>query len=443
MTRTSLAVLILVAICAALGAVVVVTMERTRAAAPPPNIVLVLTDDQAYRSTVKRMPWLHRHRRDFARFTHAYANNPLCCPARATILTGLYSHRTQVEDNSDGEKLDPGSTIATWLDGAGYETGLFGKYLNGYPFKGEPLVPAGWDRFSPFTTQAKYYDYKLLTGDHSKRYGSRHQDYSTRVIARRAGRFIRAAQPPFFAYVAPYGPHRRRSSELATPDFRDRHLFRHAQVELPSNFNRAAKGAPRWWKRLPPVSRRLVRQTMRAAWATLRSEDRLLRNLVRSLRRKGQLGRTIIVFASDNGYSFGSHRWIYKGCAYEECIHVPLMIRAPGVPARTVRAMVGNQDIAPTLAALAGVEHPPVDGRSLVPLIRGRGSGHAMLLHTEGMVPPYWGLRTKRWKFVKHKSGARELYRLSDDPGELQNLADREHRRVMRRLGERLARLRH
>ncbi len=118
------------------------------------------------------------------------------------------------------------------------------------------------------------------------------------------------------------------------------------------------------------------------------------------------------------------------------------MIRAPGVPTRTVRAMVGNQDIAPTLAALAGVEHPPVDGRSLVPLIRGRGSGHAMLLRTKGMVPPYWGLRTKRWKFVKHTSGARELYRLSHDPGELQNLADRQHRSVMRRLERRLARLR-
>ena len=251
-------------------------------------------------------------------------------------------------------------------------------------------MPAGWDRFSPFTTQAKYYDYKLLTGDHSKRYGSRPQDYSTRVIARRAGRFIRAARPP----SSPTSPLRPSSApRLGAGDPR---LSRPSPV--PTCPGRAAvqlqpgRQGGTGLVEAPPAgepARRATDDASRLGDAALRGSTAAKSG--QCTRAQGAAGRTIIVFASDNGYSFGSHRWIYKGCAYEECIHVPLMIRAPGVPTRTVRAMVGNQDIAPTLAALAGVEHPPVDGRSLVPLIRGRGSRARDAAPHQGHGPPLLG----------------------------------------------------
>jgi N-acetylglucosamine-6-sulfatase len=400
-----------------------------------PNVVFVLTDDQAYRGTVKRMPWLHSHQGGFTRFTHAYDNNPLCCPARATILSGLYSHHTHVETNADGEKFDPSSTIATWLHHAGYETGLFGKYLNGFPFgRGADYVPPGWDRFSAFRKEPHYYDYTLRSGDHWRRFGHKPDDYSTRVVGHRALRFVKHAPEPFFAYVAPYGPHRgSHQSATSIPDPRDRHLFRHAPVDKPRNFNRVAKRSPRWWKSRSPVARQFAALSERRAWATLRSEDRLLHKLVNMLRDRGALGNTILVFLSDNGYSFGAHRWMAKQCAYEECIHVPLFIRAPGIPHRTVKAMVGDQDVAPTLAALAGVPHPRVDGSSLVSLMNAhRSSLHRPMLlhhvrgnHNRSQPPTYWAVRTDHWKYLQQKNGSRELYDLDRDPRELRNVIGR------------------
>jgi hypothetical protein len=107
-----------------------------------PNIVLVVTDDQRFDSmghlpATNAQPWL--------RFTRAYVNLPLCCPSRATILTGRYSHHTRVETLRDGAPLDESRTVATMLRAAGYRTGLVGKYLNGYPFGRGHYTPPGWE----------------------------------------------------------------------------------------------------------------------------------------------------------------------------------------------------------------------------------------------------------------------------------------------------------
>src|SRR5262245_20587218 len=159
---------------------------------------------------VKRMPALD-NAEGFTRFNAYYDNNPLCCPTRSTLLTGLYSHHTGIETNLVAQNFDDSSTLATWLDDAGYETGLFGKYLNNYPWNKDPnYVPPGWDRWSAFTPDAAYYDYTLV-GDSSRRhYGNRPQDYSTDVLADQVDQFIDDAASdgdPFFAYFTPYGPH--------------------------------------------------------------------------------------------------------------------------------------------------------------------------------------------------------------------------------------------
>ena len=421
------------------------TVASPAARAGKPNILFVLTDDQAYRGTIAKMPWLHSHRRSFTRFQHAYVNNALCCPSRATILSGRYSHHTHVETTYDGPKLDARRTIATWLHRAGYQTALFGKYLNHYPFGRGAFKPPGWDVFSAFGKVTGYFDYRLRTPEGDwEHHGSKARDYSTRVLGNKARQFINTSPTPFFAYIAPYGPHSGKHSQFATPDPRDRHRFEHARVHLPGNFNRIAKDAPRFWRDRGPVSRRTAIRAQRRAWATLLSEDRMLKMLYGALRSRGVLRNTVIVFFSDNGFSFGSHRWTRKSCAYEECIHVPFLIRAPRMSHRTVRAIVGNQDIAPTLTALAGVPHPRVDGSSLVPLMKGRRSSlhRPMLLRHKSArgehLPSFWGLRTRDWKFVKQSNGERELYNLRGDPGELRNLA-RTRRGVARRLARELA----
>ena len=441
--------LILLLVAGLLGAGLIAD-SGTSVRGSQPNIIFVLTDDQAYRGTVAKMPWLRSHKRSFTRFTHAYINNALCCPSRATILSGLYSHHTRVETSHDGPKFDPSQTIATWLDDAGYRTALFGKYLNFYPWGRGPFDPPGWDKFAAFKHPERYFGYSLRTnsGDWRK-YGSRARHYSTRVLADKARHFVKTSPTPFFAYVAPFGAHRDRGKEFPTPDPRDKGRFQHARVDLAPNFNRSAKHVPRFWRRQPPVSRHLASVAVRRAWATVLSEDRMLAGLYRALRRRGILGNTVIVFFSDNGYSFGSHRRMGKQCGYEECGRVPFLIRAPGVPHRTVRAVVGNQDIAPTLAALAGVPHPPTDGSSLVSLMKGeRSSLHRPVLlqnkrlgHGNDKPPSFWGLRTSRWKFIRQVDGKRELYNLRRDPHELRNLAH-SRPKVARRLGRRLDELR-
>jgi N-acetylglucosamine-6-sulfatase len=115
---------------------------------PRPNVVIVLTDDQMVGS-LARMPYLNSDPGGhWVNFTNGFVHYPLCCPSRATVLSGLYSHHHGVKSNG-GRRFNDSSTIATWLDQAGYETALVGKYLNGYPFSDRPdnYIPPGWDHW--------------------------------------------------------------------------------------------------------------------------------------------------------------------------------------------------------------------------------------------------------------------------------------------------------
>jgi N-acetylglucosamine-6-sulfatase len=393
----------------------------------PPNLLVIVSDDQPTGMT-KRMPALS-HTPGFVRFSSYYDNNPLCCPTRATLLTGLYSHHTGVETNLVARNFEDGSTLATWLDDAGFQTGLFGKYLNNYPWRrGANYVPPGWDRWSAFTPDASYYDYTLV-GEGSRRdYGDSPQDYSTDVLAGQVDRFIRDSSStgdPFFAYFAPYGPHAPR-----TPAPRHRDAFAGVPVKLPPNFNRVARDAPQWWAGRPKLDPGEQRRATKGQWRTLLSVDDAIARLIKTLKAEGQFDDTVIVYLSDNGYSLGSHRNPWKDCAFEECIHLPLMVRWPGHtgPAQ-IDALTGSIDIAPTIAEIAGVSPPtPTDGSSLVGLLTGAASSlerPILLRHVKypRVAPSFWGLRTERWTYVTYESGERELYDNGADPRQLHNLA--------------------
>jgi len=156
--------------------------------------------------------------------------------------------------------------------------------------------------------------------------------------------------------------------------------------------------------------------------------------LLDALEDTGRLDDALVIFTSDNGLLWGEHRWLKKEVPYEEAIRVPLVVRADaivGEGARTDRHLVANIDLAPTIAATAGVNLPGVDGQSLLPLLEGRAETwrDALLIeHMRGTnpIPTYCAVRTARHLFASYETGERELYDLESDPFQLQNLAGTE-----------------
>src|SRR5919107_5703122 len=196
-------------------------------AAPKPNIIFILTDDMRKDDLNNTyMPQTTTQLVTKGRsFQNAFVSNPLCCPSRATIMRGQYSHNNKVWFNPNVFDPDPNirdggwkgyngngyeaDNVATRLQAAGYTTGLFGKYLNGYGATTVPTtVPPGWDDWFAFK-QPEYYNYDVNDNGTIRHYGTRSTDYSTDVLKTQVNEFIGATPPgqPFFAYVAPYAPH--------------------------------------------------------------------------------------------------------------------------------------------------------------------------------------------------------------------------------------------
>lgn len=442
------AVLRAVATLAVLAALTA-TLPRSPAPQPDrrPNIVLIVSDDQTFDSLPHdppAMPYLQAAMQDpadhWVTFTNAFLSTPLCCPSRATILTGQYSHNTGVRTNYDGDLFDESSTVATWLHDSGYRTGLIGKYLNGYPFGHSAYVPVGWDRWLAKMQggmASLYYDYVLSDQGFPVWHGHAPQDYSTDVEAAAAGDFIRDAPSdrPFFLEVTPSAPHR-----PWTPAPEDAGAYAQMPIVEPASFGETdVSDKPAWVRVLPPYTteqRLALHDIHRRSFEALRAVDRLVAGVVEALREKGVLDNTVIFFLTDNGMSIGEHRWVGKTCAYEDCIRTPLAIRYPWSPAHTDPGLVSNIDLAPTIAAIAGVEPGiPVDGASLVPLldvtwktITDWRSGVLLEYVGDPHVPGWSGIRTEDFLYVEYSTGERELYDLTGrigppDPYELQNQA--------------------
>jgi arylsulfatase A-like enzyme len=403
------------------------------------NVVVIVTDDQDMSSIQQDppvMPYLRAATQDpsghWVVFENGFANTPLCCPSRATLLTGQYAHEHGVTKNDDALLLDQRTTIAAWLDEAGYHTGLVGKYLNQYPFGRSPFVPQGWDEWvgkEQGTGKTVYYDYTLVQQGVEISYGRSEADYITDVLAEDAVAFVRDAplEDPFLLWFAPTAPH-----PPWTPAPRHRGAFEDLEiVESPSVGELDVSDKPEWVQDLSPLGKparaRLIEER-RLSYETLLAVDDAIRDIVEALEARGDLERTMIVFVSDNGYSFGEHRWVKKTCPYEECTHVPYMIRFPGVAAREERVPVSSVDLAPTIAEVAGLAPPDVSGSSLVPLLLGQPSGGPAEVFLEyagdGTVPRWWQVRTRRYAYIELSTGERELYDLRKDPSQMTNVVE-------------------
>jgi len=400
---------------------------------PPPSIVLILTDDQRW-DTLWAMPTVQSElQAKGVTFSNGFVVNSLCCPSRTSILTGKYSHSTGIYNNSGFATFDDNSTIATWLHDAGYRTALIGKYLNQYQ---DPYVPPGWDRWVAFRRH-NYRRFSLVFDGVEVKYPRSAGAYSTDVLRDEADAFIRGTDPaqPLFLMFTPFAPH-----SPAIPAERHADAFAGLGAWRPENFNEHnMSDKPSHMRALPFLDkeRRLeIRHFRKRQYRTLLAVDEAVDKILAALDDSGRLSTTVIVFASDNGYLWGEHRWEGKVVPYEESIRVPFVVRYDPLtqPDSADARIVLNIDLAPTFAELAGVPAPGAEGSSLLPLF---GPGpvdwrtdflveHDVVTNPiGGLIPPYCAVRSERLSYVYYSSGEEELYDLVADPSQLLNVASR------------------
>lgn len=434
------------------------------AAANPPNIVVVMTDDQGPQTLTRGLPrTVDALRRRGTRFGNAIITTPLCCPSRASFLSGQYGHNNGVLANDPGypELSEPKDVLPVWMRRAGYRTSLVGKFLNGYDRTSrgarERAAP-GWDEWSAMKRPFSYYDFELYDGEETTAY-SGEKSYLTDVLTERALDSIDrlAGDPePLFMWLSYWAPHNESSEETggecqgqAIPRSRDTSLFPEASLPgAPRAVDEAdASDKPRYIstkRRFRPRDRERARVSHRCALGALRAVDEGVVEVRNRLRKLGELKNTVFVFFSDNGFMFGEHRLIDgKSVPYEESIRVPMMIDLPkrmGDQPRRISAPVANVDLAPTIRDLAGLEPclggrcRAADGTSLVAALRGRKpapADRAILVEADqGRPCPFRAVRTNRYLLASYEETdfapcrqlERELYDLRRDPVQLDNL---------------------
>jgi arylsulfatase A-like enzyme len=449
-----------------------------------PNIVLVVTDDQRADTIAPQfMPRLDAELVGAgARFPNGFAPNPVCCPSRASILSGQYSHHNGVLQNREGDPLDPTgsisafadvSSLAPWLrDLAGYRTGLFGKYLNGYraftddwaaTHGGVHYVPPGWDRWYGIYAGGGQYGIRFVDeagaivdsdpgscqnpppGEPCAPTQPPDCPHSTDHLRDEALEFIDESLllgQPFFLYFSTQHPHGPACAAM-------RHVgtFAGLPPHRPPSWNEGEPGAdddadkPAWLQQQGPIDAAAIDAFRIRQLESLQSIDEAVEAIVDKLRATGQDRDTIVVYFGDNGYLWGEHRRDKKSCPYEECIKVPFVVRYPRlVPLpRMEPGFVANIDLAPTFAELAGIDattlSPPLDGVSMVRLLDGTAPSWRTDILAEHWgntptpgdltppIPTFAVVRADPWKYTEYCTGERELYDLAQDPYELENVA--------------------
>ena len=429
-----------------------------------PNILLILLDDlDVELGSIEYMPILQELLvRQGLTFEDFYVSSSVCCPSRATILRGQYTHNHGVLSNNPPfggfQKFyfqeNESSTLATWLQAAGYETVLLGKYLNGYPLREDRnYVPVGWTEWYSPAKGKPYVGFNYTLNQNGVQVDYRDTGegpslYITDVLSEKAGDFIqRSAEgdAPFFIFLSLYAPH-----QPAAPATRHEGLYLDLAAPRTPSFNEQdISDKPGVLRFNTPLTEEQIADLdalYRRRIQTLQAADEAIAHLIGTLEAAGELDNTYIIFTSDNGFHLGQHRLnAGKGSLYEEDIHVPFVIRGPGIPpGESLQGyLAGNVDLAPTIAELAGVIPPDyMDGRSLVGLfgnqppapedwrsaffveVYGHEGGEEG--EVEQILPSLnreVGLRTLDYLYAEHAEGSVELYDMKNDPYQLQNIA--------------------
>ena len=438
-----------------------------------PNIVLIVVDDlrpdELELGFGRALPgWDSALERELVEqgtmLPNTFITTPLCCPSRASILTGTYAHTHLVLDNSypaaggyggyprfyeDGWDA---ASLGALLHDAGYHTGMVGKYMNGFPNAGGEAaalagtyIPPGWDEWyaTRFTGRASYYQFSMNENGTEVAYGADAPAYLTDVQAGHAVDFLRAAasgEQPFFLLLSPNAPH----FPMQPAPRHDRLYDDLAPVPPPSlgEADLGDKPAHVVAGATSRTERRYQIVTERTLDLTL-ALDEMIGAVFRTLEETGRLEDTYVVFLSDNGLLRGEHGIGGKGSAYEEVIRAPLLVRGPGVAAGAqLPHLAANIDVLPTVLGLAGVAAArPVDGESLLGVLAGEVTDDlwrdAVLVEmristldvpaleesvNNAPLPRYHALRTRTHVYIEYETGETELYDLRADPFQLESI---------------------
>jgi arylsulfatase A-like enzyme len=440
-----------------------------------PNIIYIMTDDHAahaigaYGSRVNQTPNLDRLAREGAMLTRVFATNSICTPSRATILTGQYSHLNGVTvfNRFDSSRM----TVARLLQQGGYYTGMIGKWHLGSD-------PAGFDRWEILPGQGAYYDPVLYTADGEKTYKG---EYATDVITDLAIDFLekRPRDKPFFLMMHHKAPHRpwqpaeSHAARFAARDipepvtFWDSYETRtdalhenqqrvaadltNRDLKLPPPAGLEGPALAKWFGAKPDtvttkrdgkevtlmgeaLARWKYQRYMQDYLATVQSVDDSVGRVLAFLDKSGLAKNTMVIYSSDQGFFLGDHGLFDKRFMYEESIRMPFLVRWPASikPGTKSDAMGLNIDFAPTFLEAAGVPaSPEMQGRSLLPVLRGRPpadwrtSMYYRYYHDPGdhNTRAHYGVRTRTHKLIYFwKKDQWELFDLVNDPYELHNL---------------------
>jgi N-acetylglucosamine-6-sulfatase len=357
-----------------------------------PNIVYILTDDQDIKldslNYQKKLQKMMTNEGLF--FDNAFVTTPICCPSRASILTGRYPHNTGTFENQaplgcssqSWRDRNENRTIGAVLSANGYKTGFFGKYLNQYGLKhsgvGPEHVPPGWDKWYALVGNSKYYNYDVSNDGKTEHHGSSYaEDYFTDRIKNESVDFImsmKGKQSPFFMYIstpAPHGP--------TTPAPQYNHTY--DGVKAPRTPSYGYPGTDKHWlisKGTPAMTDEIklhVDGHYEDRIETLLSVEDLVEEVLQALDNIGVMEDTYVFYNSDHGFHCGQFNQPGdKRQPYEENIRVPLIVRGPDVPANARTSSIAlSIDLYPTFLDLAGVDVPEgVDGMSLKNLVTGQ-----------------------------------------------------------------------
>lgn len=358
----------------------------TAQADPRPSVLVIVLDDFTASMTTPRLAAIAA---EGMRFDNTIVESPLCAPTRAGILTGRHTHNHLVRGNVGGNAAwqanGNGKTIADWFSAAGFTTIRAGKWINGVQRSGQ----LGWS-----------YDIRAVraSGDPG----------GVGSLTQQAVELIEATTTPLLVYLAPDhdwnnpSPEYAGSCEAMVPP-------RDPSFDAPVENQR--------WKAMPPLTDEQI-AAIDSRYRHARESMESIVDAIQAMRAAFGDRPLYVVVTSDGGHEDGQHRYPSgKGKSFEESIRVPMFILGPGIEPGRSSALVQPIDVAPTLGALAGVDVPELDGRSLVPLLVDPATTwrkRALLEHG------FRGVRTARRKLVL-KGDKREFYNLRSDPYELAN----------------------
>ncbi|KAH0257183.1 Arylsulphatase, partial [Aureobasidium melanogenum] len=401
--------------------------------AKQPNILFIITDDQdGHMGSVEHMPLLKKHLIDKGTsYENHFCTIAICCPSRVNLWTGRAAHNTNVTDVGPPYGGYPkivkeginDDYLPLWMQAAGYNTYYAGKLWNAHTINNynQPFVKGynGSDfLLDPFT-----YDYwharMTRNGETPKDYSGQ---YSPDVVADKAYGFLEEAiegDAPWFVTVAPIAPHSNivahppsgpvnelevlapgPVNKFAIPEYAPRHahLFKDYKIPRTEDFNPEEASGASWIAQLPRLNDTNIEyndEFQRARLRALQSVDEMIERLVNLLDSKGVLEDTYVFFTTDNGFHASQHRMQPgKECGYDTDIHIPLVVRGPGIAAGATKDIVtSHTDMAPTLLSLAGASRNDFDGLA-IPLLKDNTSPRGEHVNVE-----FWGIGLPEGKF--------------------------------------------